>query len=112
MSWPKMSATCVDYIYREPPRLLLLIYIMNPARDSSAQRKGLASITALAIVGQTGAVQNSKSVILDAEIFLGDNHWDTLLGRLWFFNSKNLNLCPPDPERGLLCLLNASVSQP
>ena len=82
---------------------------MTSVSDSAALRKGLTSLTAFAIVNQTSAVQNSKMVALDAEIYLESDQWPTLLGSLSYFNASNLTLTSPDPERGLLCLINVSV---
>ena len=53
---------------------------------------GYATITALATLANPRNLPGSKKkIILDAEIFVGGEKCETLLGALSFFNKSNMN---------------------
>jgi hypothetical protein len=74
---------------------------------SAESRLGLSTFSGLAIVGQSGALSKSKTVILDVEIFLGAKKNWTLLGSLRFFNANNIRFS--DFPEGMLCMIKTSV---
>jgi hypothetical protein len=88
-------------------QLHVFLPMLSTIMISSDSRVGISSFSGIAIVGQTGATPNSKTVILDVELFLGaEKHW-TLLGSLRFFNGKDIQFA--DYPNGLLCMIRASV---
>ncbi|KJA12908.1 hypothetical protein HYPSUDRAFT_1084434, partial [Hypholoma sublateritium FD-334 SS-4] len=51
---------------------------------------GLATITAIAAIGNPRSVARSKKMILDAQIYVGSPTCESLLGALTYFNSSDL----------------------
>ena len=78
------------------------------ASSHSDSRVGFSCFTGLAIVGQTGSAPKSKTVFLDAEIFLGGKSHGSLLGSVRYFNNNDINFC--DFPGGLLCMVRTLVN--
>ena len=64
--------------------------------------------TGFAIVGQTGSALKSKTIFLDAKIFLGRKFCGLLLGSVQYFNNNDIDFC--DFPGGLLCMVRTLVN--
>ena len=73
--------------------------------DSSSST-GLASLTAIAALGNPRLIPKSKTVILDAQIYVGSPFCEFLIGALRFFNSSNIQFS----EEPSLYSIHATVS--
>jgi hypothetical protein len=58
---------------------------------SQAAASGLASITAIAAIGNARAVPNSKKVILDSQIYVGSDNCESLIGAVSYINKSNMD---------------------
>lgn len=67
---------------------------------------GLATIIAIAAVGNPRNIPGSKRVILDAQVYVGSQNCEFLLGALSYFNSSDMTFGPDDVA---LYLIHATV---
>ena len=58
-----------------------------PNSDTAA---GIATITAIAALGNPRALPGTKTVVLDAQIYVGSPSCESLMGSLRFFNASDM----------------------
>lgn len=80
----------------------------TPALQPKVSAAGRASLTCLAILANPRKLPASRTVVLDAQLYLGPTPQDLLIGSLRYFNSTNLAFNDgPD-----LYFIHATVSRP
>lgn len=98
-------------------RTLLVYYqtqsMVNTSTSTSASPSqpkpsaaGWASLTGLAILANPRSISASKTIVLDAQVFLGPTDSDLLIGSLRYFNSTD-HTFNDEPH---LYSINATVS--
>ena len=76
---------------------------VTPTSDTAA---GIATITAVAALGNPKALPGTKMVVLDAQIYVGSPSCESLLGSLRFFNGSDIVF----KHQSALYLIYATVS--
>lgn len=81
----------------------------HPKSSSDAQRSaGMLSLTAIAAIGNCRSIPRApKSIVVDAQIFVGSPSCESLLGALQYYNTSNLAF---HEDTVGLYLINTSVS--
>ncbi|KAF8974722.1 hypothetical protein BDZ97DRAFT_1690533, partial [Flammula alnicola] len=66
---------------------------------------GMISLTAIAALGNPRAIPKSKTIVLDAQIYIGSSACESLLGALRYFNARDLHFS----ESAGLYLINTTI---